>query len=164
MVIRGTRVNPCSQVDDVHSRGKKRESGLHILKVSSIPAFLFPTWNLQFINKFLLLCRGNLCPEMDMELNIIFQGPLIFHWTCDKIVSLRGISVKIVSSQLAEECGSLSAVGIIPPRFTETQTHTSLCKQAVVNYCDMLRQVLCAPRWGQGVSLQIPSCLWLGCT
>lgn len=94
---------------------------------------------LQFINKFLLLCRGNLCPEMDMELNIIFQGPLIFHCTCDKCVYLRGISVKIVSSQLAEESGSLTAVGIIPPRFTETQTHTSLCKQAVVNYCDMLR-------------------------
>lgn len=57
-----------------------------------------------------------------------------------KVVFLRGISVKIVSAQLAEESGSLTAVGIIPPWFTERQTHTSLCKQAVVNYCDMLRQ------------------------
>lgn len=65
----------------MQSGGKKQETGLHVLKVSSIPAFpVCYVKLLQFINKFLLLCRGNLCPEMDMDLNIIiFQGPLIFH-------------------------------------------------------------------------------------
>lgn len=30
---------------DMQSGGKKQETGLHVLKVSSIPAFLFLTWN-----------------------------------------------------------------------------------------------------------------------
>lgn len=114
---------------DVQSGGKKRETGLRVLKVSSIPAFLFLTWKLlQFINKLLLLCRGNLCPEMDMDLNIIFQGPLIFHWTCDKVVCFRGISVKIVSSQLAEESGSLpySCRDHTTSVHRDTNTHLSM--------------------------------------